>query len=131
MFFRKSKCFIFQRERTVIPCILCEHLRVSPSNIPFRQCRNFFLQKKTEYSANLCAIALKFLNICRGRRPRRPAYPTCEMFLKNCRGDHPVVRKIGGSNPPSYEKTKSTQNIRLTQINYSRAGACLPQNNRL
>ena len=32
--------------RTVIPCTVCEHIRVSPSNISFRHRRNFFLTKK-------------------------------------------------------------------------------------
>ena len=38
---------------TVIPCTLCEHLRVSPPNISFRHSRNFS-SKSPKYSADRC-----------------------------------------------------------------------------
>ena len=53
---RKKWFSLFKNERTVIPCILCEHLRVSPSNIPsFSVGKSFDIVEK-EYSAKLCAI---------------------------------------------------------------------------
>ena len=42
-----------RNDRTVIPCTLCEHLRVSPSNISFRHSRNFS-SKSPKYSADRC-----------------------------------------------------------------------------
>jgi len=42
-----------RNDSTVIPCTLCEHLRVSPSNISFRHSRNFS-SKSPKYSADRC-----------------------------------------------------------------------------
>ena len=44
-------------DSTVIPCTLCEHLRVSPSNISFRHRRNFS-SKSPKYSPALAEVKL-------------------------------------------------------------------------